>query len=435
MMLSELASQLDGLTPADGRFDGLLKQIEQLANAGDTDACLTAGHLHTQYPGLRRAGSSARHFYELSARAGHPLAVERLADLFLTGSGIMRDRQKAYSMYRQLSAWMFPHVLCQVAYMELTGTGCDVNLKSALELLSLAALQQDRLACGWLHHLETLRQNEAGSDPASEIEAGWHNLLALTGDLRYSATEEALESELEALLQGDPQNLAAGLQSFAATHKLFEALPVDTAMRAIDAMPTTVEMHSEPRLYRIDNALNCFELIYLDQLAMQTQANDQGNSGEPASDSVDMTVPDWSAQPVQRLITEKLATLMHMPASAFEAITVISVPADHRTDARRDYLTQAEQVLLEHAGDCRGQRLATLMMTIGPEPLGLELENGAEQFEVESGQVWVQYAVTPDGLIDQNSHFRIRNAASECSLSIRMGLRERSTTADRYITL
>ena len=113
----------------------------------------------------------------------------------------------------------------------------------------------------------------------------------------------------------------------------------------------------------------------------------------------------------------------------------MTLSAGDQTDQQRDYLTQSERDKLELGGDFRGQRQAVLLMTTTEQPVTLELTGMNMKHGIEPGQVWVQYAVTPDGLCDHQSHYRLANASDAPVHLIRIGVRERAPESGRYITL
>ena len=67
------------------------------------------------------ADARAARWYAAAADKGHPEALARLADLYLTGRGVGRDDTRALACITNAADQCYPQLQCDLAYMNGTG--------------------------------------------------------------------------------------------------------------------------------------------------------------------------------------------------------------------------------------------------------------------------------------------------------------------------
>ncbi|MDE1888504.1 MAG: sel1 repeat family protein, partial [Gammaproteobacteria bacterium] len=117
-------------TPA---FAAGLELLKKSAAADFIDAQLTLGHVHAQIHVLPDAAAECARWYRQAAERGHPVAQDRLADLYMLGRGVPRDDAQALHWYARTAAQDYPHALCNLAYMQDEGLGAPPDARAAAE--------------------------------------------------------------------------------------------------------------------------------------------------------------------------------------------------------------------------------------------------------------------------------------------------------------
>lgn len=129
--------------PNSSQFAQGMAQLESAATAGLAEAQLTLGHVFAQIPVLENAAQHSAYWYRQAADQNHPIAQDRLADLYLLGKGVEADDALAFQWMARAAKQGHPHALCSVAYLHDNAVGTPFNPHEATRLYLLAAAQAD----------------------------------------------------------------------------------------------------------------------------------------------------------------------------------------------------------------------------------------------------------------------------------------------------
>jgi prolyl 4-hydroxylase len=401
--------------------------------------------------------------------------VERVADLFQFGYGVERNDAKAFSIYQQLCAWGFPHVLCQTAYMLSRGMGCESDEVAASTLLLQAAARGDLLAL----HLLGLRFGAGlgvGDDPimavallqqtASQEFPGAHaqhrdGLAALDPGARTQADELAQQlavglakvakarDELAARVpEHDPAHAQAmselldrewpglGLQALSFDPEQRGAKPSLSETTGLD----TQSRCWSPRVFTIEGFADAEERAFL--LAAASPSLMSGQQAAAIGPKVEIDAFDGDCavfsphrcSPVIRNLQRRWASVLHVHEQHFEPMSVLRYQPGHEYSPHVDYFDGARMSEHHKIGDYGAQRIITaLIYLIVPEEGG-ETDYPVAQTRIEAnpGTAVIHYNATPDGLGDPNSLHHGRPIVAGEKWIARTAVREKNLYLDLY---
>ncbi len=127
-------------------FSEGLELLKKSAAAGFIEAHVTLGHVHAQVHVMPNAFQEAARWYQLAAERGHPMAQDRLADLYMLGRGVTQSDTQAFAWYARTAAQAYAMAQCNLAYMHSQGLGTPVDQQSATSLYLQAAAQGEARA-------------------------------------------------------------------------------------------------------------------------------------------------------------------------------------------------------------------------------------------------------------------------------------------------
>ncbi|MDE1886601.1 MAG: SEL1-like repeat protein [Gammaproteobacteria bacterium] len=388
-------------TPA---FAEGLELLKKSAAAGLIEAQLALGHVHAQFHVLPDAAAECVRWYRQAAERGHPVAQDRLADLYLLGRGVPRDDAQALYWYTRTAAQAYPHALCNLAYMQDEGLGADSDARAAAEnylravaladarglfnlgqrcalaadtslwpaahaCLSLAAFAQYPLAAEESVQLDvrlSAADRERGTALAEQLR------LRLRAFQQRFEADRKLAGHPPALLQFALENLATlGEPAFtlAGTAKIADVGPHRTqASQAINAAP---------RIFTVDQFVSAGECAHLmaqaqARFAPAREATRERLSGEQTAFSGDTAVfyiPDCDA--VVRNIERRIAAAFNLPATRVEPLSVLRYRLQDSYAPHTDYFDAARLENNRRHGDNSGQRIASFLVYLrAPEQGG-----------------------------------------------------------------
>ena len=158
---------------------------------------------------LPDAFAEAVRWYRQAAEQAHPMAQDRLADLYMLGRGVPQDDTQAFHWYARTAEQYYAMAQCNLAYMHAAGIGTPPDDMAATTLYLQAAAQGEARACFNLG----LRYLEGRGAPANPVHAcAWMSNAARL-DYPTSKTELAyLETPLTAQERQQAATLAKHIQ-------------------------------------------------------------------------------------------------------------------------------------------------------------------------------------------------------------------------------
>ena len=127
-------------------FAAGLELLIKAAAAGSHEAPVTLGHVHAQVHLLPNAFQEAARWYLRAAEQGHPMAQDRLADLYMLGRGVAQSDTQAFNWYARTAAQGYAMAQCNLAYMHSQGLGTPTDQNAATSLYLKAAAQGEARA-------------------------------------------------------------------------------------------------------------------------------------------------------------------------------------------------------------------------------------------------------------------------------------------------
>ena len=367
------------------------------------EAQLALGHVYAQIHVLPEAAGECVRWYRQAAERGHPVAQDRLADLYMLGRGVPRDDSEAFHWYARTAAQAYPHAFCNLAYMQDQGLGTKPDARAAAEnYLRAAALADPR-------GLFNLGLRNAGTADPSRFPAA-HAFFALAAYAQYPLAAKQLaqfNAQLDALtadagaalteklrlrlrafhqrfatdtkLAGDP----AALLQFALDNLATLGEPALTLAGAVACgggqhrpdVPQTVS--AAPRIFTVDRFVSESECAHLRALAQARfaparEVTREQLSGEQTAFSGEAAVfyiPDSDA--VVRNVERRIAAAFDLPATHLEPLSVLRYQQRDRYAPHTDFFDAARLENNRRNGDHSGQRVASFLVYLrAPEQGG-----------------------------------------------------------------
>jgi prolyl 4-hydroxylase len=393
-----LAANAYGTPAFDEGLELLKKSADDLI-----EAQVALGHVYAQVHLLPDAATECARWYRQAAEHGHPVAQDRLADLYMLGRGLPRDDTEAFRWYERTAAQAYPHALCNLAYMQDEGLGTQPNahaaagnylravaladprglfnlglryaadpelLAAAYACLSLAVFAQYPLAA------EELTQLDARLDAATR-EHG----KAFAEKLRLQLRMFQQRFENDARLRGDPSALLQfSLENLAALSKpAFTPAGAAAAGGGSPHKPDAPQSISEaPRIFSVDQFVSkseCAHFMALAQarLAPAREVTLERLSGEQTAFTGAAAVfytPDSDA--VVRNIERRIAAAFDLAATHVEPLSVLRYQHHDRYAPHTDYFDAARLENNRRNGDYSGQRIASFLVYLRAPKAGGE---------------------------------------------------------------
>ncbi|MGB9429544.1 MAG: 2OG-Fe(II) oxygenase [Gammaproteobacteria bacterium] len=389
-------------------FDRGLELLKKSASADCIEAKVALGHLYAQVHLLPDAASEAAHWYRQAAAQGHPVAQDRLADLYMLGYGVARDDAEALRWYARTAAMAYPHALCNLAYMHDEGLGTKSDACAATESYVRAAALADPRG---LFNLGL--RYMANHEQSQDLQAA-HACLAMAAFARYPLAEEQL-AQLDAQLDSAARTKAIGLAErlrerlrviqqrlesdaalaanplvllhFAEENLATLGEPALTVAAARDV--STGKPHqpdgpnvisATPHIFTVDNFVSESECAHLQalaaaRLAPARVATRERLSGEQTAFTGEAAVfhlPDSDA--VVRNIERRIAAIFDLPTSHVEPLSVLRYQANDRYAPHLDYFDAARLENNLRIGDHSGQRVASFLVYLRAPEAGGETQ-------------------------------------------------------------
>ncbi|MDE2234331.1 MAG: SEL1-like repeat protein [Gammaproteobacteria bacterium] len=394
-------------------FSQGLELLKKSAAAGFIDAQVTLGHVHAQVHLLPNAFQEAARWYQLAAERGHPMAQDRLADLFMLGRGVSQSDAQAFAWYARTAAQAYAMAQCNLAYMHSQGLGTPVDQEAATSMFLRAAAQGEARAyfnlglryyvglgalagpvhaCAWMSNAARLNYPTA----RTELES---MRASLNDAQRVQARELAalIEANFEALQYrlGRTPGATSSIETYRQTvEENFASLAVpelalDAAKRLHGAgrnnskdaaqpqpgQPDTV--NQQPRIFTLMEFVSKAEAAHLMALALLNMKS----SAETVRDQLSQEHTAFTGHSanfhlvfcdaVVRNLERRIASAFNLPVEHVEPISVLRYQHSHQYAAHVDYFDEARLEYNRRIGDKSGQRIASFLVYLqAPEAGG-----------------------------------------------------------------
>lgn len=387
---------------ASVEFEQGLGLLQRAAKAEVVDAWLTLGHLYARTPLLPDAASECARWYRKAAEQGHPVAQDRLADLYMLGYGVAADDTEACRWYTRTAEQAYPHALCNLAYMQDAGLGTTRDPHAASQNYLRATALGD--ARGLFNLGLRYSGTAADSQPSAyaclalavyaQYPLAAEELAKLDARLGQSTRErgkfltEKLRTGLRAfrqrfdadagLAQDPPRLRQFALDNLAALNEPAFTLAGATRATGSPHRPDAPrELHTAPRIFTVGNFTSpgeCAHLLALasERLAPASSSTSDLLSGEQTAftgSAATFRIPDGDA--VLRNIERRIGTTFGLPATHVEPLSVLRYGQNDRYAPHVDYFVPARLADNLRIGDHAGQRIASFLVYLrAPEQGG-----------------------------------------------------------------
>ena len=367
------------------------------------EAQLALGHVYAQIHVLPEAAGECVRWYRQAAERGHPVAQDRLADLYMLGRGVPQDDSAAFHWYARTAAQAYPHAFCNLAYMQDQGLGTKPDARAAAEnYLRAAALADPRglfnlglrnagtadpprlRAAHACFALAAYAQYPLAAEQLAQLDAQLDTVTrergaALTEKLRLRLRIFQQSSKADAELTGNPPALLQfALDNLAALDESAFTLAGVVASGGGPHRPDAPQIASAaPRIFTMDRFVSegeCAHLMALAQarFAPAHEATRERLSGEQTAFSGEAAVlyaPDSDA--VVRNIERRIAAAFDLPATHVEPLSVLRYRHQDRYAPHTDCFDAARLENNRRHGDYSGQRIASFLVYLrAPEQGG-----------------------------------------------------------------
>jgi hypothetical protein len=395
-------------------FSRGLALLRRSADAGWLEAEVTLGNVHAQVHLLPDADRQAVAHYRRAAAQGHPMAQDRLADLYMIGRGVAQDDAEALQWCRRTAEQAYPVAQCNLAYMLAEGIGTVADDRAATDWYLRAAAQGDPRAYFNLG----LRYRRGFGTPADGPQAwAWMALAARASYPGAEAELRLLETEFDPAQLAEAQSLAQRIaDNFAALCQKLERSPEAQASAAayrraveeqfaalgiaafsVDAdrrgQGTGASCHvpgerravaAAPRIFTVDDFISqaeCAHLLWLasPNLKAAEATRDRLSGEQTAFDGSAAILRGPLCDPVVRNIERRIAAGFELPANHVEPLSILRYESGHSYAPHVDYFSADRFAYNDRIGDVAGQRVASFLVylrapTTGGETHYLEID-------------------------------------------------------------
>ncbi|MDE2196217.1 MAG: SEL1-like repeat protein [Gammaproteobacteria bacterium] len=391
-------------------FRAGLVLLGKAAAAGVIEAQVALGHVHAQVHVLPDAFAEAVRWYRQAAEQAHPMAQDRLADLYMLGRGVPQDDTQAFQWYARTAEQYYAMAQCNLAYMHAAGIGTPLDDIAATTLYLQAAAQGEARAyfnlglrylkgrgapanpvhaCAWMSNaarldyptskteltcLETpltAQERQQAATLAKHIQDNFGMLQRALGNTAGATASATLYRQV---VEDNFQKL--GVTAFSLTpHQRLE----DGTTHALAAEPgLKSSIHNErPHIFSIADFVSKHECAHLMALASHDFQSAQQHTRELLSGeqtaftgyAATFSTPYYDA--VSRNLERRVATAFNLPVYHVEPLSVLRYRAGDRYAPHVDYFDAARLENNRRHGDHSGQRIASFLVYLSaPEEGG-----------------------------------------------------------------
>ncbi len=444
--LTTLQQKMLELIPGSEEFYSSLKQLEQLSEDGDIEASLYLSWVYSHQGALQDFSKKSYEICErIAQKTGHPIALERMADLLLWGVGLEQDKKQSFTIYEMLAKrGMLP--LTTLAYLYSQGIGTPVDEVKAAKHIILSATQGETLAFMLLSYRYKVGLGVEVNGVLSCAYAELANLRNFPGSSRHKQAlavyfstieEQEIQSMAKKLIQ-NIESLADKVdklalkyppqsQDFAQAYlrtleehayKLGLSTLLNNKESTVTQGPQTssknldIELIStSPRLMRIKNFISFEECQYLIAQAQpmleSTQIQMKRNVGVEvdAFSGESAILSNRQTSPVNRVVHQRFADVLGTTVDKFEPISVLRYSVGHEYSLHTDAFDEKRMQNHQKQGDFGGQRVTTNLIYLLPAIEGGHTHYQSIDYDVigEAGMAVIHHNATEDNKPDPRS--------------------------------
>ena len=392
--------------------DGL-ELLKKSAAAGFTEAQVTLGHVHAQVHVLPNAFQEAARWYQHAAKQGHPMAQDRLADLYMLGRGVTQSDAQAFEWYARTAAQGYAMAQCNLAYMHSQGLGTSTDQNAATSLYLKAAAQGEARAYFNLG----LRYAVGLGAPSNPVHAGAWMMNAARLDYPTAKTEldlilaqldaahciqvrelsaliEANFTELQRALGRTPGAVSSidtycqivednfstlGVSDFGidATKRMRHVLAESIARSDAQHPSLPSIINPQPRIFTFDEFVSKVEAAHFMAMALLNMKSANENTRDHLSQEQTAFTGDAAnfhqtfCDAVVRNLERRIAGAFDLPVEHVEPLSVLRYQRSDHYAPHVDYFDAARLEYNQRIGDRSGQRIASFLVYLqAPEAGG-----------------------------------------------------------------
>lgn len=443
MVQNTLQNAITGSVEFNEALD-LLNSTEMKKNI---DAQLYLSWIYLQRGAIKDATQKAFKICQnIANQTGHPIALERMADILLWGVGIEKNRQHSFQIYRRLAnQGMLPFTT--LAYFYSHGIGTSADERIATNYILKSAAQGETLAFMLLAY----RFEKGIGLPIDGVLAQAYAHLAVKRGfpgaqqklnqlkIRFAATDsdkvekvvnslianiEALSDKVDDLTQSMPPNhpdflkaytqlLMTNLESLDIKALFFDPEYRGYAIQSREFNLPEIEVISDsPRLQIIEDFADFEECQYLIEQSLPImestalQMKRKTNTEVDAFSGESAILSSGKTSPVARIIQERFAHFIKVPVSHFEPISILKYSEGHDYSLHTDAFDEHRILQHESKNDFGGQRMTTNLIYLLPPLEGGQTHYQAIDYTVigKVGTAVIHYNATNDFKADPRSY-------------------------------
>ncbi|MGA9854973.1 MAG: 2OG-Fe(II) oxygenase, partial [Gammaproteobacteria bacterium] len=381
--------------------------------AGFIEAQVTLGHVHAQVHLLPNAFQEAARWYQRAAEQGHPMAQDRLADLYMLGRGVLQSDAQAFEWYARTATQGYAMAQCNLAYMHSHGLGTPTDQDAATSLYLKAAAQGEarayfnlglRYATGlgaplnpvhasaWMTNAARLDYPTAKTELESMLaqRAATQRVqvreLGMVIEANFTALQQTLGrtpgamSSIETYRQIVEDNFAAlGVAEFAidAAKRLQHAQTGQVSTSGVQHPDPPSIISPQPRIFTIaefiakDEAAHFIALALLNMQPAHESTRDQLSQEQTAFTGHAANFHEMFCDALIRNLERRIAAAFSLPAEHVEPLSVLRYQRSDRYAPHVDYFDPARLEYNQRIGDRSGQRIASFLVYLhAPETGG-----------------------------------------------------------------
>ena len=391
-----------------------LELLIKAAAAGSLEAPVTLGHVHAQVHLLPNAFQEAARWYSRAAEQGHPMAQDRLADLYMLGRGVPQNDAQAFEWYARTAAQGYAMALCNLAYMHSQGLGTPIDQDAATSLYLKAAAQGEARAYFNLG----LRYASGLGAPLNPVHASaWMTNAARLGYptsktelesmlTQHTATQHVQVRELGTIIEA---NFTAVQQTLGRTPGAMASIDtyrqivegnfatlgvaefsLDTTKRMQHAHTRNVNssdvhrpdppsiINPQPRIFTIaefvskDEAAHFMALALLNMQPAHASTRDQLSQESTAFTGHAANFHQMFCDAVIRNLERRIAAAFSLPVGHVEPLSVLRYQRSDHYAPHVDYFDAARLEYNRRIGDRSGQRIASFLVYLHAPEVGGE---------------------------------------------------------------
>jgi hypothetical protein len=444
--LTKIQEQMLDIVPGSQEFHSLIMQLEHMSEEGNIEAALYLTWVYSHQGALKEFSQRSFKLCEsIAQKTGHPVALERMADLLLWGVGLEQDKAHSFKIYEMLAQrGMLP--LTTLAYLHSKGIGTVADEVKASTQIILSAAQGETLAFMLLSHRYKVGLGVPINGLLSCAYAELAKLRKFPGSLQNkerlkecfpSINEkdiqlmskklieniEALADKVDVLVQKiSPQSQEfanAYLRTVAENINNLDLKDLSTneeirtaEIKSINDENRNVEVicHS-PQIIKIKNFASFEECQYLIAQAQPmletTQSQMRRNVGVEvdAFSGESAILSNRQTSPVNRVIQQRFAEVLNITVDKFEPISVLKYSVGHEYSLHTDAFDEKRIQNHKTKGDFGGQRITTNLIYLLPAIEGGNTHYQSIDYDVigEVGTAVIHHNATEDNKPDPRS--------------------------------